>query len=169
MKKVAIFTVICLLAASGIGLAREPHGMGGLKMPHGKWWRMEEVAKKLDLTAGEQQKLEDLFVQSRRRMIDLKSDVEKKRLELEMILHQHDFDESACMDRFNKFQDARANVANERFRFLVEVRKLVGVDRYRQLETEFRDRRTHRMKGQQERQGPIMDRMNPEPLSSTNK
>jgi Spy/CpxP family protein refolding chaperone len=169
MKKVTIFTLICLLAASGIGLAMGPRGMGGLKMPHGKWWRMPEVAKKLELTSEEQQKFDDLFVQSRRQMIDLKSNVQKEGFELEVILDQQNFDESACMDRFKKFQDARTNLTNERFRFLVEVRKLLGLDRYRQLKTEFRDRRVHRMKGQQERKGPIKDRMIHERFPCTNK
>lgn len=169
MKKVTIFTLICFLAASGIGLARGPRGMGGLKMPHGKWWRMPEVAKKLELTSEEQQKFDDLFVQSRRRMIDLKSNVQKEKLEMEMILDQQNFDESACMDRFKKFQDARTNLTNERFRFLVEVRKLLGLDRYRRLKTEFRDRRVHRVKGQQEGKAPIKDRMIHEQLSYTNK
>jgi len=130
---------------------------------------MPQVAKKLELTSKKQQKFDDLFVQSRRRMIDLKSNVEKEKLELEMILDQQDFDESACMDRFKKFQDARTKLANERFRFLIEVRKLLGLDRYRQLKTEFRDRRVHRMKGQQEGKGPIKNRMIHGRLSFTNK
>jgi len=74
---------------------------------------MPQVAKKLELTSKKQQKFDDLFVQSRRRMIDLKSNVEKEKLEVEMILDQQDFDESACMDRFKKFQDARTKLANE--------------------------------------------------------
>lgn len=102
-------------------------------------------------------------------MIDLKSNVEKEKLELEMILDQQDFNESACMDRFKKFQDARTKLANERFRFLIEVRKLLGLDRYRQLKTEFLDRRGHRMKGQQEGKGPVKDRMIQGRLSFTNK
>jgi len=169
MKKVTMFFLIYLLATPGICLARGHGGMEGLKMPHGKWWQMPEVAKKLGLTSEEQQKLDDLFVQSRRQMIDLKSNVEKEKLELEMILDQQDFNESACMDRFKKFQDARNKLVNERFRFLVEVRKLLGLDRYRQLKTEFRDRRGHRMQGQQEGKGPVKDRMVQGRLSFTSK
>jgi Spy/CpxP family protein refolding chaperone len=169
MKKVTILALICLFAASGIGLARGPGGMVGLDMPHGKWWRMAEVVKKVDLTGEEQQKLDDLFVDSRRRMIDLKSGVEKEMLELEVILDQQNFDESLCMDRFRRFQDARTNLANERFKFLVKVRKLLGPDRYRQLKTEFRHRRAHGMKGQEEPKGPIKERMIHEGFPSTNK
>ena len=68
MKKVTIFSLVCLLAASGIGLAWEHRGGEGLKIPHGKWWRMPEMVKKLGLTSEEQQKFDDLFVQSRRRL-----------------------------------------------------------------------------------------------------
>ena len=168
MKKVTIFSLVCLLAASGIGLAWEHRGGEGLKIPHGKWWRMPEVTEKLGLTSEEQQKFDDLFVQSRRRMIDLKSNVEKEKLELEMILDQQDFDEFACMDRFKKFEDARTKLANERFGFLVEVRKLLGLDRYRRLKKEFRDRRLHRMKGEREGKGPVKGRMVRERPSPTN-
>lgn len=155
MKKVAILTLICFFSVSGIGLAKGPGGLGELKMPHGKWWRMPEVTKKLDLTSEEQQELDNLYVQSRQQMIDLKSNVEREKLELEVILDQQKFDESACMDRFKKFQDARTNLANEQFRFLVKVRKLLGLDRYQQLKTEFRDRQMHRMKRQHGLKGPM--------------
>lgn len=155
MKKVTIFALICFFAVSGIGLAKGPGGLGQLKMPHGKWWRMPKVAKKLDLTSEKQQELDDLFVQSRRKMIDLKSKVEKEKFELEVILDQQKFDESACIDRFKKFQDARTNLTNEQFKFLVKVRKLLGLDRYRQLRTEFRDRRMHGMKAQQGHKVPM--------------
>ncbi len=155
MKKVMLFALICFFAESGIGLARRPAGIGGLTTPSGKWWRMPEVGKKLSLTGREQQKLDDLFVQNRRRLIDLKSNMQKQRLELEQVLDQPNFNEPACMDRFKKFQDARTNLCNERFKFLVKVRKLLGLDRYRQLKTEFRDRRMCRTKGEQGRMGPM--------------
>jgi len=155
MKKLTIFSLICFFAVSGIGLAKEPCGLGKFKVPHGKWWQMPEVATKIGLTSEEQQKLNDLFVQSRRQMIDLKSNVQKEGLELEVILDQQNFDESACIDRFKKFQDARTNLTREQFRFLVKVRKLLGLDRYRQLKTEFRDRPMHRMKGQRGHKGPM--------------
>lgn len=158
MKKVMLFALICFFAASGIGLARGPAGMGGmggLTVPYGKWWRMPEVEKKLSLTGREQQKLDDLFVRNRRRLIDLKTNVQKEKLELEQVLDQPNFNEPACMNRFKKFQDARTNLCNERFKFLVKVRKLLGLDRYRQLKTEFRDRRMYRTKGQHGRVGAM--------------
>jgi plasmid replication initiation protein len=88
-------------------------------------------------------------------MINLKRAVEKKMLELEASLDQQNFDGSLCMDRFRRFQDARTNLVNKRFNFLIKARKLLGADRYRQLKTEFPHRRVHGMKGRAEPKGPI--------------
>lgn len=159
MKKVTILALICFFTTSGIVFATGPCDMTQFHVPRGKWWRMPEVVKKLVLTSEEQQKLDDLYVQSRRTMIDLKSNVKKEELELGIILDQQNFDESACMDRFNKLDSARDKLSNERFRFLVEVRKLLGLDRYRQLKMEFRDRRMHQMKKPQERKRPMKGKM----------
>lgn len=88
-------------------------------------------------------------------MINLKRAVEKKTLELEANLDHQNFDGSFCMDRFRRFQDARTNLVNERFKFLIKARKLLRADRYRQLKTEFPHRRVHGMKGGAEPKGPI--------------
>lgn len=159
MKKVTILALICFFTTSGIVFATGPGEMAQLKIPGGKWWRMPEVVKKLVLTSEEQQKLDDLFVQSRRQTIDLKSNVKKEELELAIILDQQKFDESACMDQYKKLDSARDKLSTERFRFLVEVRKLLGLDRYRQLKTEFRNRRMHQMKKQQDRKRPMKGKM----------
>jgi len=155
MRRVTIFAVICFFAVSGIGLAKGPCGMGVSTLPHGKWWQTPEVAKKLNLTSEELQKLDGLYVESQRQLIDLRSSVQKEKLELEVILDQPDFDESACMKRFKKYQDAHTKLLNERFKFLIKMRELLGLDRYRKLKTEHRHGGTHRMKGQQGRQGPM--------------
>ncbi|MDY6855741.1 MAG: hypothetical protein SWO11_13745 [Thermodesulfobacteriota bacterium] len=46
----------------------------------GKWWHSPRVAKKLELSKEEKKQLDDLFVKSRLKMIDLKSEIEKNRL-----------------------------------------------------------------------------------------
>jgi Spy/CpxP family protein refolding chaperone len=155
MKKVIIFTLIYFFTVSDISFGQGPNSMGKMKLPMGKWWLRAEVAEKLNLTSEEQQRLDNMFVQSRRKMIDLRSNVQKEKLELDVILNKKDFDENACMNRFKKFQDARTTLANEQFKFLIETRKLLGIERFQQLETEFRDRRMHPMKGRQGQKGHI--------------
>jgi Spy/CpxP family protein refolding chaperone len=160
MKKVTILSAICFFAVSGVGLARGPMGPCKFNIPYGKWWRTSEVAKKLDLTSQEQQELDNLYVQSQWNMIEVRSNMHKQEFEVEVMLDQEKFDEFACMDRFKKYQEAKAQFMKEQFRFLVKVRKLLGLERYRELKTQSGEAvgcGAHRMKGQgqQGRKGPM--------------
>ncbi len=118
----------------------------GARMPLGKWWHMPQVAEQLNLNGREKEQLDNLFIQSRRKMIDLKSAVEKERLELGILMDKETFDEDAVIGQFKRLGQARANLTTERFRFILEVRKILGADRFQSLKTLFwgsREKRLH--------------------------
>ena len=113
----------------------------------GKWWRMPMAAEKLGIKDEEKKELDDLYVKSRRSLIDLKSAVEKERFELDNLIDQENLNENAVMEQFKKLEGTRANLATERFRFLLQVRKILGPERYQNLKMifkEFREKRRHR-------------------------
>jgi Spy/CpxP family protein refolding chaperone len=115
-------------------------------MPDGKWWKMPEVSENLNLTGEEKAKLDEFYIQNRSKLIDLEGSVKKAGFPLEQIIENDNFDESACMDQFIKLQDARTKVDVESFRFFVEVRKLLGYDRFQQFKKIFAKNSEHRMK-----------------------
>lgn len=155
MKKVSLFALLFMFSLSGISMAKDPcFGGGGqcpgkvnMGIPGGEWWKMPQVADKLALTQGEKEKLDTMYLQHRRQMIDLRSQIEKERLELEHLLDNSTFDAAACMGRFKKLQEAHANLTTERFRFLVQVRELLGPERFQQLKAEFQQPRMKRKHG----------------------
>ena len=112
------------------------HAMAG-GIPAGRWWRMPQ-ASALKLTDAEKNEMDDLFVQNRRELIQLKSTVEKERFELENLFDGPAFDRSAAMAQYRKLEKARANLAEKRFRFLLRVREILGFDRYQLLKIEYR-------------------------------
>ncbi|MDY6952945.1 MAG: periplasmic heavy metal sensor [Thermodesulfobacteriota bacterium] len=154
MRRVTVFVLVCFFTLSGVSYAKGPGAWGGFKMPHGRWWHAPEIAEELDITADEQAKLDELALERERELIDLKSAVQRQELELEAILDQADFDRSACLDQFEKLLDARREVATERFGFHVEVRELLGLERYRELRGMLRDRHKDRRKGGPGQKGP---------------
>jgi Spy/CpxP family protein refolding chaperone len=80
-------------------------------------------------------------------MIDLKSAVEKERLELGILMDKETLDEDAVRGQFKKLGQVRANLAAERFRFILAVRKILGAERFQSLKTLFwasREQRLHR-------------------------
>lgn len=113
-------------------------------IPPGKWWLMPGVAEKFDLKETEKKELNDLYIQSRRSLIDLKSTLHKERFELDVMLDKETLDEAAVMSQFKKLEAARAKISTERFEVLLKVRKILGHERYQKLKMSFREFRNKR-------------------------
>ena len=105
----------------------------GQTMPGGKWWKDTGDVKQLNLTSGEVKKLDKLFVKSRRRLIELKNRVEKERFEYQTLMESQNLDESALNRKLQKLEKARTSMNAETNRFVVEVRKILGPDRFQKL------------------------------------
>jgi Spy/CpxP family protein refolding chaperone len=141
-----------MVMAKGMPGGQSPHG--GNDLPMGKWWESPEMAKKLNLSDAEKAKLKGAFEESHRKLIKLKSNVETERFELGNLLDKKTLDEAAVMQQFTKLEKGRTELARERFSFLLEVRKVLGQERYQVLKEEGRKRRSSRMRGRMERKGP---------------
>jgi Spy/CpxP family protein refolding chaperone len=113
-------------------LALAPLAMGQT-MPSGKWWKDPEFIKTLRLTSGDDQKLDKLFVKYRRRMIDLTNQVEKEQFEYQNLMEAPNLDEAAVNRQLKKLEEARTELYAEKNRFVVEVRKILGRDRFQKL------------------------------------
>ncbi len=159
MRKVVPLICFLVISASWImgdvshAQMRSDSGMSDIMMPSGKWWRMPNMVKKLHLKPNEQQQLDRLFVENRRKLIGFKGNLEKEKFELEVIFDKKTFDESACMRQFKRIEAVRTNLATERFRFALEVRKLLGHDRFQTLKENY-DRRMNRARGKERRRLP---------------
>jgi len=126
-----------LLALSGLVYAQDT--------PSGKWWRLPKIAEEIKISQDEVKMLDDLYVQNRRKLIELKSGLEKQRFELDIIMEKDPLNETEVMDQYKRLEEARSNLAVERFRYLLEVRKIVGSQRYYRLKSiqkEFRKGRS---------------------------
>ena len=140
--------VIILLLVTIMGVAPTlVHARADRPMPPGRWWRLPKVAEELQITEDETQALDDAFISFRRNAIDLKGDIEKQRLELDIILDKEPFDEAAALKQFEKIDAARSAMAYKRFEVLLQVRKILGQNRYELLKQRFRHFRRHRMSG----------------------
>src|SRR5210317_1604334 len=77
------------------------------EMMHGKWWNNSAVADEIELTDTETERLEAKYTESRRKMIDLKSEVERERLELDIILDKKEANKDQITERYNNLEKAR--------------------------------------------------------------
>ena len=127
LKKIVSITVLFIL------IILPAIVLGAQGMPSGKWWRNPQVSKQMNLNKDEIRMLDENFINSRRKLIDLKSKLEKQRFELENLLEGEPLNEAAAMEQFKRMESARNHLATERFRFLIQVRKTLGFERYQNL------------------------------------
>lgn len=111
------------------------------ELPPGKWWNNQRVIEKLQLTDEEISELDTRFVDSRRKLIRLKSAVESEKFELDNLLEKDPVDDKAIMKQFEKLELSLKNLRAEHFRSMLEVRKILGQKRFRQLKTIYKSQR----------------------------
>ena len=129
ISSVAVLFVLVILPAIA---------MGGDGMPSGKWWHNPRVSAQMNLNKDEIRRLDESFVKSRRKLIDLKSNLEKQRFELENLLEKKMLNEAAVMEQFKKMESSKNRLSTEYFRFLLQVRKILGFERYQDLKMRYK-------------------------------
>jgi Spy/CpxP family protein refolding chaperone len=115
-----------------------PQFAGGQDIPSGKWWYNQKVVQNLNLTQSEIHQLDQLWVDSQRRLIELKNTVEREQFELDTLLSKKTVDDAAVRQQFKRLERARTDLADERLRFVIGVREIIGPDRFQQLKTSYK-------------------------------
>lgn len=100
----------------------------------GKWWKHSEVSRDLGLTRNEQRELDGLYARNRDSLIDIKADLEKERSRLADIMDREPFNEAAARAQLRKVEEKQQRLTSERMRYLIEVRKILGPERFKALE-----------------------------------
>ncbi len=113
--------------------------------PPGKWWHNPKASEKLNLSDEEIKMLDKQFVDSRRKLIKLKSIVESEQFELDNLFDSENINQKEAMKQFDKLGQAKKNLSTERFRLLLEIRNILGLERFRQLK-EYRQLRRQKIR-----------------------
>lgn len=113
--------------------------------PPGKWWHNPQASEKLNLSDEEIKMLDKQFVDSRRKLIKLKSIVESEQFELDNLFDSENINQKEAMKQFDKLGHAKKNLSTERFRLILEVRNILGLERFRQLK-EYRQLRRQKIR-----------------------
>ena len=126
----------------------------GQGMRPGKWWKDPTVTQQLQLTNSQISQLDAAYNNSRRKMIKLKSDVERERFELQNIFEKKNLDEKAIKKQHRKVEKVKDELSEERLEFIMEVRKIIGSEKYGQLKLIFSDSFSDRYRNQRHRDEP---------------
>lgn len=103
--------------------------------PRGRWWDNSEIAQKVGLTADQQKKMDDIFQQSRLKLIDEHASVEKEEAILEPLLSAEQPDEARILAQIDKVAQSRAELEKANARMLLGLRGVLTTAQWKTLQT----------------------------------
>jgi Spy/CpxP family protein refolding chaperone len=98
--------------------------------------------------------MDDLFQQSRLKLIDLSAALEKQEVILQPLLGADQPNESQILSQIDKVAQARAELEKANARMLLGLRSVLTVDQWKKLQAERRERRERIRTGGPGRGGP---------------
>jgi Spy/CpxP family protein refolding chaperone len=117
-----------LLIASPVCSQILPDGLGN------RWWRSPPMVEKLGLSPEQQKKMDDVFQQSRLKLIDLTASLDKEEAILEPLVSAERPDPDRIRAQISRVADARAELEKANANMLLGIRLLLTPEQWRGLQ-----------------------------------
>jgi Spy/CpxP family protein refolding chaperone len=110
-------------------------------MAEGKWWKNPSVAAELALTPEQSTEIEKVFVRSRSKLIDLKADLEKKQLDLQVAMEDKTADRATVEKKIESVETARAALQKTRALMILDMKQILKPEQWEKLVQKQQERR----------------------------
>ncbi len=98
-----------------------------------KFWNNSEIATKLNLTDQQKQQLETTLTNYKLKLIDQQAAVQREQVKLEPLVQADKLDEAALTKQIDALITARGQLERTRAMMLIDMRKVLTVDQWKQL------------------------------------
>jgi periplasmic protein CpxP/Spy len=129
----------------GFGMHRPPMEQAlGVRGPQGRWWNDPDMVQKLQLTDDQRKTMDQILLDHRAKLIDMRAAVDKAELAMEPLMREDQPNESQILGQIDKVAQARAELEKANARFLLAIRSKLSPDQWKQLQAARAERMTSR-------------------------
>jgi Spy/CpxP family protein refolding chaperone len=143
-KAVSRWRLFALVLAAG-GFLAVPLSLSAQFVPDGKWWKRPRIAAAIGLTPEQEKQLDQIFVRTRPKLIDLKAEVEKREFEFQTAMEDSaTVDRAAIAARIQAREEARAKLQKELVLMVLDMKQVLHKeqwDRLTRMQQQMRERR----------------------------
>jgi Spy/CpxP family protein refolding chaperone len=132
MKRLTIALIFALFVLTTPGFAQKLIKIN-TGLPEGTWWRNQNYVSMLSLTTDQQKKMDEVFQQSRIKLIDLNAALDKEEAILEPMMEADRLDEGKVAAQIDKVADARAALEKANARMLLGIRQVLTPEQWSML------------------------------------
>ena len=130
-KKILLMIVLAIIGVTSFFLPNLLAFKG--PMVGGKWWYRPAVKDKLQLTPDQTNKINKIWMEHRKRIIDIKSDIEKGYLDLENLMGQPALDTQGAYKLAESLGQLQARQIEERIRMTIDIRQELSIEQFQKL------------------------------------
>jgi hypothetical protein len=138
IRRLAFAIAACALLAA-------PLSMSAQFVPDGKWWKRPRIAAAIELTGDQEKQLDQIFIRTRPKLIDLKADLEKREFEFQTAMEDGaTTDRKVIAGRIEAREEARARLQKELTLMVLDMKQVLRHDQWDKLTRmvqEVRERR----------------------------
>ena len=102
-------------------------------LPPGRWWKDAEVVKTIGLSDAQVQKIEQVFQDSRMKLVDIHANLQKEEIKLEPLLEADNPDESAVLSAIDRITAARAALEKANAHMAFAIRRVLTPEQWKKL------------------------------------
>ena len=158
----------------GFGEHRPPmENAFGPQSAQGRWWNNPRVVERLKLTDVQRKEFDNIYLQHREKLIDLRANLAKAELALEPLVSDAQPNETKILAQIDKVAQARAELEKANAAFLLAIRGKLTAEQWTQLQAERAERANRAREGYgggpgwqgggQNRQAPLPPPLPPPP------
>jgi periplasmic protein CpxP/Spy len=100
----------------------------------GRWWNNPRIVEQLKLTDDQRKAFDQILLQHREILIDLRANLEKAELALEPLIGNDQPNESAILAQIDKVAQARAELEKANARYLLALRSKLTPEQWKQVQ-----------------------------------
>ena len=109
----------------------------------GRWWNNPEMAQKLGLSTDQQKPMDDIFQQSKLKLIDLNASLQKEETIMEPLMSADQPDEAKILEQIDRVAQARAELEKANARMLLGIRRTLTPDQWKKMQADGPGHRGH--------------------------
>ncbi len=102
-------------------------------MAGGKWWLRPAIKDKLQLTLDQTGKINKIWIEHRKRIIDTKGEIEKTYLDLESLMDQPTVDKQEAYRLAERLGQLVAQQTEQRIKMTIDIRQELSVEQFEKL------------------------------------
>jgi protein CpxP len=100
----------------------------------GKWWKNSEIVKKLQISETQVKQIEQIFLDHRLKLVELRAELERREIALKPLLAADQPDDARVMAQTDRVAAARGDLEKANTLMMLAIRRALSTEQWKKLE-----------------------------------